>query len=114
MQQRVGLARALAMDPTLLLMDEPFGSLDYQTAERLRDEVLKIHSQTRKAMLIVSHNIDEVLYLSNRVLVLSARPARILKEFTLHFPTPRWESNIQGLSEFAELRAEVKHLVMGV
>jgi NitT/TauT family transport system ATP-binding protein len=114
MQQRVGLARALAIDPTLLLLDEPFGALDYQTADRLRDELLKIQSQTAKMMLLITHNIDEALYLCDRVVVFSQRPGRVLREIVPHFPTPRWAHDIFAFPEFTALRATIKELVMGV
>lgn len=113
MQQRVGLARALAIDPALLLMDEPFGALDYQTADRLRDEVLKLQAQTRKMILMITHNIDEALYMCDRVVVLSAQPGRVVKAIAPRFPTPRWEHDVQALPEFAVLRSEVKQIVMG-
>ncbi len=113
MQQRVGLARALAIDPALLLMDEPFGALDYQTADRLRDEVLRLQAQTRKMVLLITHNIDEALYMSDRVVVLSAQPGRVVKEVTPGFPSPRWEREVQALPAFAQLRTEVKRIVMG-
>ncbi len=113
MQQRVGLARALAINPTLLLLDEPFGALDYQTADRLRDELLKIQAQTPKMMLLVTHNIDEALYLCDRVLVFSERPGRVLREIAPGFPTPRWAHDVFALPQFVALRAEIKELVMG-
>jgi ABC-type nitrate/sulfonate/bicarbonate transport system ATPase subunit len=113
MQQRVGLARALAIDPALLLLDEPFGALDYQTAERLREELLRIQSQTAKMMVLVTHNIDEALYLCDRVLVFSSRPGRVTLEIEPRFPTPRWAHDIYAVPEFTRLRAEIKALVMG-
>lgn len=113
MQQRVGLARALAIDPALLLLDEPFGALDYQTAERLREELLRIQSQTPKMMVLVTHNIDEALYLCDRVLVFSPRPGRVTLEIEPRFPSPRWTHDIYAAPEFTRLRAEIKALVMG-
>ena len=114
MQQRVGLARALAIEPALLLLDEPFGALDYQTADRLRDELLKIQAQTPKMMLLITHNIDEALYVCDRVLVFSPRPGHILREIEPHFPSPRWAHDLFAFPEFTALRAEIKALVMGV
>jgi ABC-type nitrate/sulfonate/bicarbonate transport system ATPase subunit len=113
MQQRVGLARALAIDPALLLLDEPFGALDYQTAERLREELLRIQSQAAKMMVLVTHNIDEALYLCDRVLVFSPRPGRVTLEIEPRFPSPRWAHDIYAVPEFTKLRAEIKALVMG-
>jgi NitT/TauT family transport system ATP-binding protein len=114
MQQRVGLARALAINPTLLLLDEPFGALDYQTADRLRDELLKIQAQAPKMMLLITHNIDEALYVCDRILVFSPRPGHVLKEIEPRFPSPRWTHDIFAFPEFIALRAEIKELVMGV
>lgn len=114
MQQRVGLARALAIDPALLLLDEPFGALDYQTAERLREELLRIQAQTPKMMVLVTHNIDEALYLCDRVLVFSPRPGRVTLEVEPRFPSPRWAHDVYAAPEFTRLRAEIKALVMGV
>jgi NitT/TauT family transport system ATP-binding protein len=74
MQQRVGLARALAIDPSILLMDEPFSALDAQTREVLQRELLRIQNETGKTILFVTHDLDEAIYLSNRVIVLGAKP----------------------------------------
>ena len=79
MQQRVGLARALAIDPSILLMDEPFSALDAQTREILQRELLRIQHETGKTILFVTHDLDEAIYLSNRVIVLGAKPGRIKK-----------------------------------
>lgn len=113
MQQRVGLARALALDPALLLMDEPFGALDHQTAERLRDELLKIQAKTHKMILIITHNIDEAIYLSDRVVVLSPRPGKIVWEISTDLPEPRWEHDIYSMPRFGEIRSELRHLLIG-
>jgi NitT/TauT family transport system ATP-binding protein len=112
MQQRVGLARALAVNPTLLLMDEPFGSLDYQTADRLREELLRIQSETRKMILLITHNIDEALSLSDRILVLSKRPAKVIEEISPSFADKRREIDVHAHPEFHRLRTLIKHLVM--
>jgi NitT/TauT family transport system ATP-binding protein len=89
MQQRVNLARALAVNPELLLMDEPLAALDAQTRELMQAELLNIWSQTRKTVLFITHQIDEAVYLSDRVLVMSARPGRILADIEIEIPRPR-------------------------
>lgn len=92
MRQRVGLARALSMEPILLSMDEPFSSLDALTAQSLRDEILQLWGNPDlppKAVLMVTHGIEEAVYLADRVIVLSARPGRITAELEIDLPRPR-------------------------
>src|SRR6201991_160570 len=89
MRQRVDLARALAIDPEVLLMDEPFSSLDAQTREIMQTELMRIWEQGRKTVLFVTHQIDEAVFLSDRVLVFARRPGRILEEVTIDLPRPR-------------------------
>jgi NitT/TauT family transport system ATP-binding protein len=89
MQQRVAIARALAINPDVLLMDEPFGALDAQTRDLLHDELQAIWTETRKTILFVTHNVREAVVLGDRVVVLSARPGRIRKIFTINLPRPR-------------------------
>ncbi|HEX5451946.1 MAG TPA: ABC transporter ATP-binding protein, partial [Candidatus Limnocylindrales bacterium] len=89
MQQRVNLARALAVDPEILLMDEPFASLDAQTREIMQSELLGIWEQTRKMVLFITHQIDEAVYLSDRVVVMSARPGRLIADIAVPLPRPR-------------------------
>ena len=108
MQQRVGIARALATDPQLLLMDEPFGSLDAQTAEFLWDELLKIVETARKTVLFVTHHIDEAIYLSDRIVVLGGRPASVVDIITVDFEKPRWKYDVRAEPRFAELRARLR------
>jgi NitT/TauT family transport system ATP-binding protein len=89
MQQRVNLARALASDPVVLLMDEPFAALDAQTREQMQVELLKIWTDARKTVLFITHQIDEAVYLADRVAVMSARPGQIKGVFDVPFPRPR-------------------------
>jgi NitT/TauT family transport system ATP-binding protein len=89
MQQRVNLARALVMDPKILLMDEPFASLDAQTREVMQEELLRIWVQARKTVLFVTHQIDEAIYLSDRVAVFSGRPGRVKETIPIEIPRPR-------------------------
>ena len=89
MQQRANLARALAVDPAVLLMDEPFAALDAQTREIMQRELLDIWAQDRKTVLFITHQIDEAIYLSDRVIVMSARPGRIVDDITIDLDRPR-------------------------
>ena len=89
MRQRVNLARALAIDPDVLLMDEPFASLDAQTREIMQTELLRIWEQGRKTVLFVTHQIDEAVFLSDRVLVLARRPGRLQESVEIKLPRPR-------------------------
>ena len=89
MKQRVAIARALALNPDVLLMDEPFGALDAQTRDILHDELQTIWADTRKTVLFVTHNVREAVVLGDRVVVFSARPGKIKKEFKIDLPRPR-------------------------
>jgi NitT/TauT family transport system ATP-binding protein len=106
MQQRVGIARALAIDPKVLLMDEPFGALDVQTRDLLQDELLSIWQKQRKTVVFVTHSIEEAIYLADRVILLSARPARVERTIDVPFPRPRNE-DMKSTPEFVELRSEI-------
>ena len=110
MQQRVTLARILAADPEVLLMDEPFAALDAMTRQVMQEELLRIHAASRKTTLFITHSIDEALILSDRIVVMSARPGRIKAVLPNPLPTPRHVS-VQLSPEFTALKAEVWRLV---
>ncbi|MDE3206155.1 MAG: ABC transporter ATP-binding protein [Acidobacteriota bacterium] len=107
MQQRAALARALVSDPQLLMMDEPFASVDALTRGHLEDVVADLWERSSFASLLVTHDVGEAVYLSDRVLVLSARPSRVLAEITVDLPRPRSQSHTRQLSRFVELEAQV-------
>jgi NitT/TauT family transport system ATP-binding protein len=110
MQQRVALARALAFDPKILLMDEPFGALDAITRHKLAVELLRIWTQFRKTVLFVTHDISEALFLSDRVVVLSRRPAHVKQIITVDLPRPR-EVEMQETPKFLAWGREVRKLL---
>jgi len=112
MQQRVGIARALAIDPGVLLMDEPFGALDVQTRDLLQDELLHIWERHQKTVLFVTHSIEEAIYLADRILVLSPRPMRIEQDFRVNFPRPRTEA-IKAHPDFIEVRMGIWNALKG-
>jgi NitT/TauT family transport system ATP-binding protein len=103
MQQRVGIARALALEPEILLADEPFGSVDALTREVLQTELLRIWSETRTSVLFITHSIDEAVLLSDRVLVFSHRPGKLLVDLLIDIPRPRNAAS-RLVPRFAELR----------
>jgi NitT/TauT family transport system ATP-binding protein len=113
MQQRVGIARALSKQPDILLMDEPFGAVDAQTREQLQEELLKIWGQTDTTVVFVTHSIDEAIYLSDRVVVMQARPGRIKEEVAVDLPRPRWEGDVKADPRFAQLRAHLRESLRG-
>lgn len=107
MQQRVGIARALASRAEILLMDEPFGALDAQTREALQDELLEILERERKTVLFVTHSIDEAVYMSDRILLLHPRPGRLAEVFDVPFGRNRRDDRVRSLPEFGRLRQRV-------
>jgi len=103
MKQRVAIARSLANDPKVLLMDEPFGSLDAQTRNIMQEELLDIWSKTGKTIVFVTHSVDEAVYLADRVVLLTARPASVREIFEVRLPRPRDRLHY----EFMNMRAEI-------
>ena len=110
MQQRTALARALANQPRVLLMDEPFGALDHQTRELMQELLLGIWENERKTVLFVTHDIDEAVFMANRVVVMSARPGRIKVDRAIAMPHPRHYS-VKTSPAFASLKAELTEQV---
>ncbi|MDB5546110.1 MAG: ABC-type transporter ATP-binding protein [Hyphomicrobiales bacterium] len=109
MQQRVGLARALAIDPSILLMDEPFAALDAQTREILQEELVTLMQRPgeRKAMVFITHSIDEALIMGDRIAVMSARPGRVIEMIDVPFSWPRDVEEIRASPVFADLRRHI-------
>jgi len=107
MRQRVAVARALATDPAVLLMDEPFGALDAQTRNRMQKELLQIWEKTKKTVIFVTHSVDEAVYLADRIMVLSPRPGRIAGIYDVEIPRPRERTSVA----FATLRRDVLELI---
>ena len=103
MKQRVGIARVLANNPSVLLMDEPFGSLDAQTRNLMQKELLRIWSATRKTVLFVTHSVDEAVFLADRIVVMTARPGRVKKDIPVDLPRPRDRTS----PEFTSIRGQV-------
>ena len=111
MRQRLALARAYAVQPEFLLMDEPFGALDAQTRTAMQDLLLHVLASEGKTVLLVTHSVDEAIYLSSRIVVVTARPARVRTIIDVPFSYPRQES-VHEDYRFAELRARIRALVM--
>ncbi len=107
MKQRVAIARTLAYDPKILLLDEPFGALDAQTRETMQDELLRLWQGTRKTVVMVTHDVNEAVYLSDRVLVMSQRPGRIVQEFPIRIDRSGDREKTILNDDFNHLRNEV-------
>jgi NitT/TauT family transport system ATP-binding protein len=110
MRQRVNLARALTAEPDVLLLDEPFASLDAQTREIMQAELLRVWRETRKTAIFVTHQIDEAVYLSDRVLVLTVRPGRLKEEVVIDLPRPR-ELSLKRTAEFVKYTDHIWRLI---
>ena len=108
MKMRCSLARSLVSQPKVFLFDEPFGALDEMTRERLNDELLNIFLQEKFAGLFITHSIQEAVFLSTRVIVMSSQPGRFISEHKIHFPFPR-ASEIRYSPEFAQLCGQISH-----
>ena len=112
MQQRVSIARALALEPSILLMDEPFGALDEMTRERMNSEVQRIWEQTGTTVVFVTHSIPEAVFLSSRVVVMSPRPGRIVRVIDIDLPRPRTDDT-RETARYFELITEVRETLRG-
>jgi NitT/TauT family transport system ATP-binding protein len=110
MRQRVAIARGLAQDPRLILMDEPFAALDEQTRTRMGHDLLDIWQKTGKTVFFITHSLTEAIYLSDVVLVMSPRPGRIIERIAIDFPRPR-ELDIIGSEAFGRIRNRIWHLI---
>lgn len=111
MKQRVAIARSLAYDPEVLLMDEPFAALDAQTRETLQSELLRIWEATKKTIIFITHGIEEAVYLGQRVAVMTSRPGRIKKVIDIPFESRRSEEDLRSHPDFVKLRHEVWDLL---
>jgi NitT/TauT family transport system ATP-binding protein len=107
MQQRVAIARALAYEPEVLLMDEPFGSLDALTRLELEDTLLRLWEELGTTILFITHDIEEAIYLSDRIWVLSRRPSTIIEELSIEFSRPRHQVTTRAAAGFMELRNQI-------
>ncbi len=111
MQQRTGLARALAMQPRMLIMDEPFGALDAQMRTQLQDNLLRICEQVRTTVLFVTHSVEEAVYLSDRIIIFSARPGRQVAELSVDLAKPRYDYDARSDPRFTDIRKQVTQLL---
>jgi NitT/TauT family transport system ATP-binding protein len=111
MKQRVSIARALAPDPAVILMDEPFAALDSLTRDILQEEILRIWENTRKTFVLITHNIEEAVFLGDRVIVMTARPGRIKAQIEVDIPRPRDPSIRSHHPRFLEIKDQLSQLL---
>jgi NitT/TauT family transport system ATP-binding protein len=111
MQQRAAICRALARDPKVLLLDEPFGALDALTRERMNIELQRIWQMNRKTVILITHSIAESVFLGDRVVVMSPRPGRVLREFRIDLPRPRTFEHTPSEPEYLRLTREIRALL---
>jgi NitT/TauT family transport system ATP-binding protein len=111
MQQRAGICRALARNPKILLMDEPFGALDALTRERMNLELQRIWQTSGKTIVLITHSISEAVFLGDRVVVMSARPGRVVADITIPIPRRRSLDGIIGHPEYQRITREIRHLL---
>lgn len=111
MRQRVGLARALVVRPSVLLLDEPFGAVDAQTRETLQEELLRIWSELRQTAIFITHSIDEAITLADRIIVMSARPGRVIDVLRVEIPRPRTVEIVRRSPLYTPLREEIRRLL---
>ncbi|HMQ34414.1 MAG TPA: ABC transporter ATP-binding protein [Chloroflexaceae bacterium] len=113
MRQRVGFARALAVEPRILLMDEPFAAIDAMTRELMQEEMEKILAETRQTVIFITHSIDEALLLGDRVVVMTSAPGQIKEIIEVGLPRPRWKHDVKSMPRYVELREHIWHLLRG-
>ena len=111
MQQRASICRALARNPKILLMDEPFGALDALTRERMNLELQRIWQQSGKTIILITHSISEAVFLGDRVVVMSARPGRIVADIPVPVARPRTLDGIIGHPDYQRITREIRHLL---
>ncbi|HVL55567.1 MAG TPA: ABC transporter ATP-binding protein [Burkholderiaceae bacterium] len=111
MRQRLAIARAYAVKPQFLLMDEPFGALDAQTRSHMQNLLLQVLAAEGKTVMLITHSVEEAIYLSSKIVVVTARPSRVREIIDVPFPYPRDES-LHERAEFGELRSRIRNLVM--
>jgi NitT/TauT family transport system ATP-binding protein len=113
MKQRVGLARALSIDPVTLFMDEPFGALDPQIREMMQIELMKLWDLDRKTVVFVTHSVDEAVFLSDRIIMFGTAPGRVIADLAIDLPRPRWENEeaLKRSKEFIDYRHGIWHML---